>query len=405
MVKILIVDDDTSRGREICSEIDFDGIDVEQVTTRRDALKKMSNHQYDLVILDIMLPSDSKTVETSCEVGEELLNMIINTNSIIKPYNIIGITSGEDVYEKIKSKFQNNLLPIFFWDSFNMSCKEAIKNKVNYLIKLNNQKKIKKELDIFIITAVESEYNAVYGLYNGWTPLFFDDDPTIYQATNVVINGKPKSIGLVLLPEMGMTSASCITTKIVKNFSPKEIYMIGICGGVEGEVDLDDIVISSMSWDYGSGKIKATSPSSAKTYYELQPSPHQINIEPNIHYKITTYKSEIVEEIIASWNSIHADDLISPKLHLSPMPSGAAVICDENIFYELIKPQHRKCVALDMETYGVYFAIKNSTNKQVKFFSVKCVSDFANSHKNDNHHEKCCYISANFLKIFLEKCD
>lgn len=405
MVKILIVDDETSRSREICSAIYCDDIEIEEATTKTDALRKMTHTQYDLLILDIMLPNDSKTVSISNDAGEELLELIINTKKIKKPYNIIGITSGTEAYKSAKSKFDNYLLPIFLWNPCNDDCKRAIKNKIDYLIKIGNQEVVKPQLDVFIITAVEEEYNAVYDLYDGWSILVCDDDPTIYQMTTVTINGEPKNIGLVQLSEMGMTAASCMTTKVIKNFSPKQIYMIGICGGIKGEVELDDIVVSSMSWDYGSGKIKSTSPDSGKTYYELQPSPHQINIEPSLQSKITTYKADIIEEIKNNWNSIHSDDQISPKLHLSPMPSGAAVICDEKVFYELIKPQHRKCVALDMETYGVYFAIKNSTNKQVEFFSVKCVSDFADSQKNDNHHEKCCYISANFLKKFLEKCD
>ena len=91
-----------------------------------------------------------------------------------------------------------------------------------------------------------------------------------------------------------------------------------------------------------------------------------------------------------------------PKLHLGPMPSGASVICDESLFKEIIRPQHRKCVALDMETYGVYYACENSLNSQIKFLSIKSVSDFADEEKSDDYHEFCCQLSATYLKKCLD---
>ena len=57
MVKILIVDDETSRSREICSAIYCDDIEIEEATTKTDALRKMTHTQYDLLILDICAQS------------------------------------------------------------------------------------------------------------------------------------------------------------------------------------------------------------------------------------------------------------------------------------------------------------------------------------------------------------
>ena len=177
--------------------------------------------------------------------------------------------------------------------------------------------------------------------------------------------------------------------------------MIGICGGIKGSVEITDVIIASSSWDYGSGKIK---PKTAETtYYELEPSPNQISINASIGSEIRTYKEEIVSEIINEWKAIRPEKPISPHVHLSPMPSGAAVICDEKVFSELIRPQHRKCVGLDMETYGVYFAATHCSRNPIEFLSIKSVSDFADIEKNDGFHYACCFISSNFLKKFLER--
>lgn len=50
-----------------------------------------------------------------------------------------------------------------------------------------------------------------------------------------------------------------------------------------------------------------------------------------------------------------------------------------------------------METYGVYYACENAFQPIPEFFSIKAVSDFANSRKNDGYQEYCAYVSANLL--------
>ena len=401
MVNVLIVDDDTFRTREICAEISVDGVNIDHATTKNEALKKMTACQYDLAIIDIMLPNDVKTVIPSKDGGFELLTQIENTRRIKKPLNIIGLTSGDDVYSNYKTVFESKLIPLFLWTSTNITCKTSLKNKINYLIKIDNQKPTEIKADIAIITAVEVEYNAVKMLFGNWKSIEYPNDPTIYQITTTTINDSDKTIVLTMLPEMGMTAASCFTTKTIQLFNPKQVYMIGICGGIKGEVNLTDVIVASASWDYGSGKIK---PKSIDTgYYEHDPSPNQISINASLSSEIQTYKDEIMAEIISDWALLHPDNKISPKVHLLPMPSGAAVICDEAVFSQLIRPQHRKCVGLDMETYGVYFASKNCSKETIDFLSIKSVSDFANIEKNDNYHHACCYISSNFLKKFIEK--
>ena len=401
MVKILIVDDDNQRTREISAEIFIEGTEISYATTKKDAMKMMSVTEYDLLLLDIMLPDDSKTVTLTEDAGVDLLTQIENVKSIKKPRNILGLTSGVEVYNAVKPHFDSKLIPLFSWTSSSEHWKQQIRNKVDYLIKIDRQKKSVPKADIAIITAVEIEYEAARSLFDGWEPIEIENDPGIYQYTKATINGEEIGIVLTMLPEMGMTAASCLTTKIIQSFSPSQVYMIGICGGIKGEVELKDIIVASKSWDYGSGKIKPKN--TEKSYYELEPSPNPISLNASMESEIRAFKDDIISEITSEWRTLHPDKPISPVLHLSPMPSGAAVICDKKVFSEIIRPQNRKCVALDMETYGVYFAIKNTSKNQIDFLSVKCVSDFADIEKNDDYHEVCCYISSKFLYKFLHR--
>jgi hypothetical protein len=59
-----------------------------------------------------------------------------------------------------------------------------------------------------------------------------------------------------------------------------------------------------------------------------------------------------------------------------------------------ISQQHRKVAALDMETYGVYYAASESDRDIRHYFSVKAVVDFADETKDDKLHEYGCLVSA-----------
>lgn len=213
-------------------------------------------------------------------------------------------------------------------------------------------------------------------------------------------NEETVSIILTLLPEMGLTAATNMTTKIINTFKPKKVFMVGICGGVKGAVELGDIIIASTSWDYGCGKIKPKSNTSSG-YYSFEASPNQISISPHITNIIKISTNDILDDLTKKWNLSHVDRPMSPKIHIGPMPSGASVICDTTLFNEIIRPQHRKCLGLDMETYGVYYATQHTSTVSTMFLSIKSVSDYADVEKNDNYHNFCCYISANLLKECL----
>ena len=398
MINVLLVDDNDIRMRTLYSYIEsLNDVKIDAVSTKKDALIFMESTIYDLAIIDIMLPENMSTIDPSKTAGTELINDIESLNRIKKPYQIVGITSEEDVYDSVKGIFESKLIPIFIWNPVENPWQNWLINKISYLKKINNQKPMIIDVDVAILTAVDDEFESVKMLIDGWDVIELSDDPTAYLINTYTVGGATKKVLLAKLSEMGMTAASCITTKIVKSFSPQKIYMVGICGGVRGKVDIGDIIVASSTWDYGNGKIKEKEDTSQNGYYDFEASPNQISSSISNIDNIKLLTENILSDVTNDWNKEHKSNTIMPKIHISPMPSGASVICDETLFNEVIRPQHRKCVAIDMETYGVYFAATKSTRKNIDFLSIKCVSDFADKEKNDDYHESCCFTSANFL--------
>ncbi len=395
MINILIIDDDNERIRKIASVVKGDDIIVEYVMTKNEALCKLEEKEYDLVIIDIMLPENIDSVNPQPTAGIDIIKDIYNRVKILPPRSIVGVTSSNETFENSKSFFEENLVPILIWNESDDLWGKQLKNKIDYL-------KLKKNeslcVDIAIVTAVADEFNAVYQSYENWGKYTIANDPAIYFVTNIITNkGCSKKILLTQLPDMGMTAASNATTKIILNFNPKCVYMVGICGGVRNEVKLCDIIVATQTWDYGSGKIMPKV-DNGRSYYSFEASPKQIGPKPEIINNLTYCSKEMLNSVVESWNEIHPDKHLTSNLKFCPMPSGASVICDPALFEEIIKPQHRKCKGFDMETYGVYYAVQYTSTKPIDFISIKSVSDFADTEKDDNYHEACCYLSSNFLK-------
>lgn len=404
VIKVLLVDDNDIRARTLYSSIEtLNDVKIDTATTKKDALLYMENTIYDLVIIDVMLPENMSTIHPSKTAGIELINDIESLHRIKKPYHIVGITSEKDIYDSVKDFFESKLIPIFIWNPVDNPWQNWLINKISYIKKVSNQEPISINVEVAILTAVDDEFEAVKTLIAGWEVIELDDDPNAYLINTYTVGGVTKKVLLAQLSEMGMTAASCTTTKIIKTFSPKKIYMVGICGGVRGKVDIGDIIVASNTWDYGSGKIKQKKDATTNGYYDFEASPNHISSSVSNIDNIKLLTESLLSEVTNAWNKEHRSNPIMPKIHIAPMPSGASVICDETLFNEVIRPQHRKCVAIDMETYGVYFAATKSTRKKINFLSIKCVSDYADKEKNDDYHESCCFTSANFLFKCISK--
>ena len=92
--------------------------------------------------------------------------------------------------------------------------------------------------------------------------------------------------------------------------------------------------------------------------------------------------------------------LIQPLI--GPMASGSAVIAEQQRI-EHIQVQHRKVVALDMETFGLFYSAHESRGRLEHFFCVKAVVDLADENKGDDFHEYGSRASAIAVTEIIER--
>lgn len=405
MFNVYIVDDDITKienimeGLKVYSSLD---LNIEYELELKNACRTLESRRFDLLILDIQLPSLGSKERTSKEGGVQLLRLLSEVDNMKKPTTIIGLTAHDENYEDIRKQFESKLWHLIKYDSKSVDWKNQIIEKVAYLFKAKMElcseviaNGVGPKVDCAIITAVTTETESVLRGGAEWSQYLIDGDPTVYYLSEYEKANKKVKILLAQQSQMGMPAAAVLTTKIINTFSPTLICMIGITGGRKGEVEIGDLIIASESWDYGSGKIIPKKDGSGMT---LSPEPHQIGIFPAIKEYMSGDFADLLYEIRRAWNMSNGNKMSKDiSIHVGALATGASVVQDERIVTDFILPQNRKVLGVDMETYAVYYASCNTYNNRPAFLSIKGVCDYADEGKNDNYQQYAAYVATQFF--------
>lgn len=403
-IKILIVDDDTNKIGLIKSTIlnnkSVSESDIEYCSELTEAVKRLNSIRYDLVLLDIMLPSrmGEKNISTG---GSMLLRCLTEMDGVKKPLCVIGLTAHDESMNACEKEFADKLFCLIKYESESAKWRNQIDEKVKWIIQckkslLNEINYCREyEYDFAIITAVDVEMRAVLELEYEWKEYRIPYDQSIYYIAEKTINDRTVKMVLARSKNMGMPAAATLTTKIISFFKPRYVCMPGITGGRKGEVELGDLILAKTVWDYGSGKWKGEEGKNEQTFL---PDPNYISISSGLQSLFMKNYDNVLREIRVKWNKETRQNInIDNHLRIGPLASGAAVIQNEEVLHKYIEPYQRKVLGVDMETYGAYYACENAFEPVPEFFSIKAVSDYANSQKNDGYQEYCAFLSANFL--------
>ncbi len=401
-LKVLIVDDERIKMgniQEVLLETGkIDEAGIETVMTVEDAIKRIKSCRYDMVVLDVSLPYHISR-ETNRTGGVAVLKCITTMDQAKRPLCVLGLTGYEDSLQQSEEEFENAACVLIKYHSDSAEWRNKLKEKLKWLYyaKQDLEKELKESAeylyDMAVITATAVEYKAVRCWNAGWKEERLAGDPEIYCVGKLAVNGTEKSVVLAKQKYMGMTAASALTSKIISQFRPRYVCMVGITGGRKDEVSIGDIIVADESWDYGSGKWK-----NEDGQVRFCPEPHYISLSPEMHALFTKDFSAKLREIRDQWNKAAETEVRQDaRLHLGALASGAAVIQNEQIRKQYIDTHHRRVLGVDMETYGVYYACENAMQPAPQYFSVKAVSDYADESKDDRYQKYCAYLSAWFV--------
>lgn len=398
-MKILIVDDEATRYSILIKSLVEMGIqrsDISISVSSSDAKDKLEQTKFDLLILDLLIPLWPED-EPSEQNSEDLLNELNISEEINRPSKIIGITADKSGLKGTVEKFEHETWHVV---EYEISCTDWVKKIQNCVQYLNDNpvdENLKEnKFDLAIICALDDpELTEVLALDWNWeAPKPIDDHTFIYEG-KFISDGKEFTVCAAHCSRMGMVATANKAASIINLLRPKAIVMTGICGGIKKNTDFGDVIFAECVWDYQSGKLKKDNGTSI---FEI--APHQIMASTEIRSKMELFKAD--KEVIAQISSKYEDDITAePKLLLGPVATGAAVVADADYVNTIIS-QNRKVLGIEMEIYGLYSTVENTSGNRPKVFALKSVCDFADVNKDDDYQKYCSYMSANVLKQFVE---
>jgi nucleoside phosphorylase/CheY-like chemotaxis protein len=399
-VLILIIDDDADKLKRLIGCFTALGLARDSIHTARSsrgAVQMLSSSQYDLVILDLLLPLRDEE-EAKLEVSLSLLEDIAERDNIIKPRRLIGFTAYEEAELSASRVFTENLWTIVKYEPSSNEWMEQFSRVYRYIDKAGRQKdRPQYETDICVLTALaDPELTAVHLLPWNWEAAEPMDDSTFIRRGRLQCGGRELSVVSACAPRMGNVASALLTSQLIRQFRPRIVVMAGICAGIRKKVSLGDVVLFTPCWEWASGKLV---PGENDGTY-LEPAPHQLPVPDFVLTRAMQLRQESDFWLrVRDGYADHPDAL--PKLVIGPGASGPAVVASEE-YTATLTAQHRLLTAIDMEAYGVCAAAYNCGPPRPIAFAMKSVCDFADEAKDDAFQRYAAYTSAQAVRRFLE---
>lgn len=369
-MKIMLIEDNENKFKSIYSYIKKSGILPSQIIRAKNMTDFAANLKADigLFIIDFKLPNiDNGTVSQN---GKAILESIVKAGK--SDALLLAISSYPNDFPELRDLYESHgcILADFAQET----------NWKSTLDHLLIQIKRNLKFDFIIFSALLEERNPYITLIKGKQVTRSGID-----CYDIEINSKKGSV--VLLPQMGLVNAAVTAGICIDRFKPSVVGMSGICGGFKDRAHLGQLFVSSMAYEYQSGKWSSDG---------FKHEPYQV---PTDHVTLTELKSLINTNGLLSELEVGFSGGKRPPEQHKPetgvFTSGSAVIADKKLMNQITEI-HRKVNALDMEIFAVQRAAELSPHKP-PCICAKTVVDLGDSKKNNDLHQYGSYISAKFL--------
>ena len=241
-----------------------------------------------------------------------------------------------------------------------------------------------------ILTAVEIETATLKETFKDWKRVKIEGDEQPFFETYLEKDGKSYRIITAQQQVMGMTATAALAMKAIYTFRPEYLIMSGIAAGLGDEAVqmYGDILVPDMVWDYSTGKY--VGPDEAEIRFGdigFLPRPVSVRTDPRILDLVRSTKDD-------ENNEFH--------VHIGPLACGNCVMANGNMVDKQIRGLFPHTIGLDMESYGMFYAARNSSTPRPTPIVIKSICDFANSEKTDDFQKFAAYTSAGYIRYLLE---
>lgn len=368
-MKIMLIEDASDKYRAIISYLKSRGVHEKDIIHAKNMTDFAANLNLEigLFIIDFKLPNLDDGIAS--QNGKAILESIVKAGK--HGALLLAISSYPDDFPELRNLYEAHgcILADF-------SNKKVWQSTLDHLL---IQLKKNLRFDFLIFCALQEERNPYIALIKGKQTIRGGID-----CYDIEIGGKKGSV--VLLPQMGLVNAAVTAGICIEQFRPSVVGMSGICGGIKTRAHLGQLFVSSMAYEYQSGKWASDG---------FRHEPYQV---PTDHITITELKAltnsnGLISELEGGFKGSRPSNAQKPEVGV--FTSGSAVIADKD-YLKQIESIHRKVNAIDMEVYAIHRAAELSSAKP-PCICAKTVVDLCDKKKNDDLHSYGSYISARFL--------
>jgi nucleoside phosphorylase len=397
-LKTLIVEDNPAKKRKLFERLNalpkmFADPDV--VGSTSEALKRVQEAQFDLMILDVVVPLKPEGDADEQNAMDLLARLDAGGGGIKSPTHVLLISAANILSQSVREFVRGRPWGLIRYSEESEQALDDIERVAKWIYSYPQTNSRASICDVFIVTALEEpEFVAMEDAVEA-EPLVPLDAVQLVRYFTVKSGGRDIKVGMGFAPRMGPVASAVLCTKVIENVRPKLLLMAGICGAIGTKADIGDVVAADSSWDWQSGKYV----DDGKAGFHI--APHQLNVPGDVRSILIRLKREEV-----FWSSFAKDAIAVkaaiPKMILGPMATGASVIADERVTKKIRDEQNKNVVAVDMETYAVYAAAASATYK-CGALSLKAVCDRADKEKNDAYRPYAAKVSAACALHLLQK--
>lgn len=271
-MKVLVVHDREDVGIEIegvVASLCSNAV-TELVGDAASAKAKLVDTFYDLLILDLTLPTIPNRPARGFEVAEALLEELMEMGTLITPGDVVGITLDVDALDNIQNSIGPHLMAVISED-IDGRWRKKLGDRISYVFKSTTARSqallTRHDLDLLIVTALDKELRPFSEFFE------LQEHPSIPGLSVFAFtdkDGSGRRGACYAIGRAGQPSAASDTQGLLCQLRPRLALMTGFCGGVPGKVDLGDILFAEVAidWDYGKWK-----PSETTAHLYARPEP------------------------------------------------------------------------------------------------------------------------------------
>ena len=333
-MKILIADDEPGRYRRLMprfAELGIQESDIDTAVSSGQALEMMEARQYDLLILDIVIPLRPYG-DSDAQNALDLLFTLQVSDMVKRPRHVVGITADDAAAARAADDFAALTWAIVRYSPTDDDWMSRITAFAGYIGATTADPGDVAGIDVVVVCALQTpELDQVLALPWNWDPkpTVLPDATFVHQGWFLDATRRRYTVAAAHAPRMGMVSSALLGASLIQHLRPRLIAMTGICAGVRGKVGLGDVLLADPSWDFQSGKRVRDGDASS-----LAGRAHQLAAPDRVRKLLQELQRERsgVQALCEAFGSRRPNDA---GIKVGPVACGSAVLADGHSIREI----------------------------------------------------------------------